>query len=461
MTERTNHPQGGDGRDTGHPGSPPGGRRTDRVRAGLRRTLRPGTDEPSAMNGHGAISDLLATYQLRALQRQGVLRLGLVFAGTAEFLLFPPAVNAAASYTVLALYAVYAVVVLAFSWNDATPRHVEWAVPVVDLPVLAVLLTLPGGYSDPDWNNPFTSDWLLMVVIMSAFQLRSLVTAVTGVLATAFYAVMSTVGHLQDGSFHYTFGHTLTIALVSLAAVFLSRIQQGRVRRIADLAHGRASMLAITMSIMERDRRDLAETLHDGPLQNVLAARLDVDEASEAGPSEALRRADEVLQDAARQLRSSVTELHPSVLDQAGLRQALDDLAAKWAERGKFTVEVNCNVSSAGPETDRLLYNCAREFLTNVVKHARARHVEVRFEVDAAEVRLSVSDDGVGLPPKLLEERVAQGHIGMASQQLRLEEAGGTLTVTANVPTGTRVEVRLPRGPGQRAAAGPEGAGAA
>ncbi|MFB7056455.1 sensor histidine kinase [Streptomyces vinaceus] len=395
-----------------------------------------------------AKSGLLGLHQRLALKRQAALRLGLTCSAGVEFLLYHPRVNHTTTATMMTAYTVYAVGALILALRDVAVRHSAWAVPLVDLPVFAVLLSVSGAYSDPDWSNPFTSVWLLMVVIMSAFQLRPAVTAVTGALATVFYCVASIVGHAHASpDLHFTLGHALSIALVSLASVLLSRIQQSRVRHIAELAHHRASMLATTLTLADRERKTLAETLHDGPLQSVLAARLDIGEAAETAPQGALDRADEALRDAARQLRSSVTELHPSVLDRTGLRQALTDLAHRAARRGKFTIEVNATATSAGRTTDRLLYNCARELLTNTVKHASATHVDIRFDVRGPYAHLTIADDGIGLPLEILEERVAQGHIGLASQHLRLQEAGGTLTIQPGSPTGTLIEIRLPVDP--------------
>ncbi|MET8755169.1 ATP-binding protein [Streptomyces sp. NPDC004667] len=404
-----------------------------------------GGDDLLRDHDRDAITRLLVEHQWLALHRQAALRTVLVLAASAEFLLFPPRVNGGATGVLVALYVLYAVVMLVHAWRKGPFPRVAWAVVLVDLPVLALLLTVSGTYSDPGWANPFTSDWLLLGVVLSAFQLRPVVTAATGAAATAFYCIASTVGHAHAApDLHFTIGHTLSLGLVSLAAVFLSRIQQSRVRQIAELAHRRTAMLAASVAIAERERRELAESLHDGPLQSVLAARLDVDEATEAAPHEALERADEALRDAARQLRSSVTELHPFVLERGGLRKALGELTDRAGRRGKFTTEVICTAPTAGYEADRLLYNCAREFLSNAVKHADAGHVVVTFEVAGAQARLSVADDGVGLAHSVLKDRVAQGHIGIASQRLRLQEVGGNLTVRSNAPTGTVVCVRLP-----------------
>ncbi|MET8751667.1 ATP-binding protein [Streptomyces sp. NPDC004667] len=392
-----------------------------------------------------AISDLLVAHQWLALHRQAALRMGLMLAASTEFLLFPPRVNQHATGIIMTLYACYSVVMLVYAWRQGPLPHVAWAVPMVDLPAFALLLGVSGTYSDPNWDNPFTSDWLMLVTLLSAFQLRPAVTAVTGGAATVFFCVASGVGHAHaEPDLHFTFGHSLSLAMVSFAAVALSLIQQSRVRQIADLAHRRAVMLAANLSIAERERRDMAESLHDGPLQSVLAARLDVDEVAESVPHEALERADEALRDAARQLRSAVTELHPFVLERGGLQQALHELAQRAGSRGKIATEVVCTARSAGYEADQLLYNCAREFVSNVVKHADAEHLVIRFELDGSEARLTVADDGAGLAQGVLEQRAAQGHIGIASQKLRLHEVGGTLTVRPNTPVGTVITVRLP-----------------
>ena len=58
---------------------------------------------------------------------------------------------------------------------------------------------------------------------------------------------------------------------------------------------------------------------------------------------------------------------------------------------------------------------------------------------------LVVEDDGRGFPVAQLPERLAQGHIGLASQRHRVEAAGGELVVTSGGTRGTRVEIRLPQ----------------
>jgi two-component system NarL family sensor kinase len=95
-------------------------------------------------------------------------------------------------------------------------------------------------------------------------------------------------------------------------------------------------------------------------------------------------------------------------------------------------------------EQDRLLFSVARELLTNVVRHAEASHVTVSLHDSDGERVLAVVDDGRGVDPRVLTERLARGHIGLASQRVRLESAGGQLDLGPRPDGGTSAVARLP-----------------
>jgi two-component system NarL family sensor kinase len=99
-----------------------------------------------------------------------------------------------------------------------------------------------------------------------------------------------------------------------------------------------------------------------------------------------------------------------------------------------------------------LLYRTARELLANVAKHARAGRLVVTLAMVGDTARLSVADDGVGVggvgvggrDGLDLGHRLGEGHIGLASHALRVEAAGGTLTVAPGATAGTLATVELP-----------------
>jgi signal transduction histidine kinase len=93
---------------------------------------------------------------------------------------------------------------------------------------------------------------------------------------------------------------------------------------------------------------------------------------------------------------------------------------------------------------DALLYRTARELLGNVVTHAGARSVTVGLALAGGRARLTVADDGVGIADQAVQHRLELGHIGLASHTLRIEAAGGTLTLHPGRASGTVVVVDVP-----------------
>jgi two-component system NarL family sensor kinase len=96
---------------------------------------------------------------------------------------------------------------------------------------------------------------------------------------------------------------------------------------------------------------------------------------------------------------------------------------------------------------DALLYAVARELIGNVVRHAEAHRLRVSLTTTDGWRSLAVEDDGRGLDPERLGERLSEGHIGLASQRARVEAARGSIDIVARPGRGTRVEVRVPAGP--------------
>ncbi|MDF2255177.1 sensor histidine kinase [Streptantibioticus ferralitis] len=89
------------------------------------------------------------------------------------------------------------------------------------------------------------------------------------------------------------------------------------------------------------------------------------------------------------------------------------------------------------------MYCAAQELLDNVVRHSGATHAHVTLVCDTGTLRLTVTDDGVGTDRAHLRQRLSAGHIGSASQRVRVEAAGGRME---HLPTddGTRIRITVP-----------------
>jgi two-component system NarL family sensor kinase len=240
------------------------------------------------------------------------------------------------------------------------------------------------------------------------------------------------------------------LALLCLCSYTVSRVQQRRLVSIAELTASRSLLLADVMTAEERERRRIAEALHDGALQTVLAAKQDLREAIRAnGDKSGVARASELLVDVSNDLRQVTRELHPSVLDEAGLAAALQTLADSFSERTGVPVDCSIDYPQRHP-FDATLYGVARELLSNVARHANAHRVVLELFDEGDGVTLNVRDDGVGMDPADLSRRLREGHIGLASHRARIETLGGTVEFRP-VAHGTWVAVRLPIGVGQEA----------
>src|SRR5919202_447781 len=122
-----------------------------------------------------------------------------------------------------------------------------------------------------------------------------------------------------------------------------------RTELVGRLAAERSRLLADTLEAEQRERRALAESLHDHALQNLLSARHELEEAGEGTSHPALDRADRALAETVAQLREAVFELHPYVLEEAGLKAALRSVAQQAATRAGLQLALDLRYENGHP----------------------------------------------------------------------------------------------------------------
>jgi signal transduction histidine kinase len=204
------------------------------------------------------------------------------------------------------------------------------------------------------------------------------------------------------------------------------------------------------LAVQEEERRGLARELHDELGQCLNAIKLDAT-AIRSAPSaaEALERAQAIIDVSSRMsdaTRGLVERLRPVALDELGLADALRHLVSQWQRRNpgvRCTLELRSGLDGLGEEINIALYRVVQECLTNVARHAGASAVEVRVEgapSAAHELRVSVRDDGVGMPAAT-GRRTGLGLIGLRE---RLDALGGRLEVASHSPRGVEVLARVP-----------------
>jgi two-component system NarL family sensor kinase len=329
-------------------------------------------------------------------------------------------------------------------WVHLRPASTRLALlaTVVDIALISVLAVLSGGA----FSHARLAFFLIPVAV--AFRFRPSVTAAAAVASTLAYVVQAVAHPARGvtGATRFIATQAGFLAWVGLACAALSLLLARRTRLLAANADERSRLLADALDAEQRERQLLAEALHDEALQNLLSARHELAEAAEEVDHPALERADGAVAATVGQLRDAVFELHPYVLEQAGLQAALRSIAQQTAVRGGLELTLDLRYPDRNAH-DALLFSAAREVLSNVVRHAHAKHLTVRLAQVEDEVALAVADDGQGFPVERLAESLANGHVGLASQRVRIEAAGGRLEVTSAAGEGTRVAIRLPAAP--------------
>ena len=231
------------------------------------------------------------------------------------------------------------------------------------------------------------------------------------------------------------------------------------VKRSVDTERLRAMIAAA-----DAERRRWARDLHDQTLQALGGLRVLLASALRRDDPElneqAIRQAIEDIEIETDNLRGIITDLRPSILDDLGLRPALDALIERRRESG-LQIDADIDLGDAypgggirpqrlvrdesallAPELETTIYRLVQESLTNVAKHARASGCQVRLQLDEEFVSIEISDDGVGFDP------TSRGSgFGVPGMEERVYIAGGTLQI-ASGEHGTVVQARIPvRGP--------------
>ena len=213
----------------------------------------------------------------------------------------------------------------------------------------------------------------------------------------------------------------------------LNRTLEERVaQRTAEVQRRTAERQALACELIQaedRQRRRLAQVLHDNLQQLLVAARMKVGRLGKRTADQTLREqlkdVEQILAESIGESRSLTLELSPPVLNEAGLAGGLQWLAQQMEDKHGLCVGVEIDpAAEPGDEVSRVfLFQAVRELLFNVVKHAQAASARVRLtRGEGATIRVDVGDDGVGADPA----RQAWG-FGLASVHQRVEILGGHL----------------------------------
>jgi len=198
-------------------------------------------------------------------------------------------------------------------------------------------------------------------------------------------------------------------------------------------------------------RRRVAESIHDGPVQELVSLDMMLEAARRAVSRGDAARAQETLEEARRLternvevLREEIIGLGPYAFDELSLDAALEQCLPVWSRRYDFAFEVSLERIDLPSDICGALFGIAQEAIANAGRHSGANNVTLSLRGTGDKVELRVVDDGHGFRGSSPLAAGEAGHIGLASMRERAEAQGGELEIDSD-EHGTSVTARLPR----------------
>lgn len=227
--------------------------------------------------------------------------------------------------------------------------------------------------------------------------------------------------------------------------------QRAQLLAVAEQQAAQLRHLAAELTQAEqRERRRVAQTLHDHLQQLLVAAKMRVDRLQAMASDEKLRKAvkqvAELITDSIEASRSLTVQLSPPVLHDRGLVPALEWLSRQFQHEHDLRVEVEADepIEPLDDHIKDFLFQAVRELLFNVVKHAGTNTARVSVGRTDETVRVTVADSGKGCEPTEVLGRPANAGFGLFHLQQRAEFLGGSFDIDARPGNGCRMTLTIP-----------------
>jgi PAS domain S-box-containing protein len=261
----------------------------------------------------------------------------------------------------------------------------------------------------------------------------------------------------EDGEIIWVQVSAAPLDLPDASAVVITQDITERKRAAEELEDANRQLRILSRQlfhIQEEERRHLARELHDEIGQTLTAAKINLKIIAPDVPTEVAGRLDDsvrLLDRLLRQVRELSLDLRPPLLDELGLVPTLRWLVDQQAQRAGLRVTFTANVDGLeiNPDTQTACFRVAQEAITNIVRHAGAKHVAVEVWCEAEHLTLRVCDDGAGFESAGIQQRTTQDFtLGLVSMKERALLVRGGFEVQSTPGKGTEVRAWFPMAPG-------------
>jgi two-component system sensor histidine kinase UhpB len=218
--------------------------------------------------------------------------------------------------------------------------------------------------------------------------------------------------------------------------------------KVQELLQHKSDLLQRLYTAKEDERLALARELHDEMGQTSTAIRTEVAVLQRIGrlhpeADESVKRIGESAQHLSQMTRQMLHRLRPPALDSMGLEQALMSLCDNWQQNAQTLCEFKVPTLPEGLNDYACVtvYRIVQEALTNVTRHANAKHVRVELTLDSQGLNLNIEDDGQGMADT---QAVHQG-FGLLGMQERVASVAGRMSISSKLGLGLRLAIQIPK----------------
>ncbi|QNP51335.1 PAS domain-containing protein [Hymenobacter qilianensis] len=194
------------------------------------------------------------------------------------------------------------------------------------------------------------------------------------------------------------------------------------------------------LTTQEEERKRIAEALHNGVGQLLYATKLNLE--NRAGGNSSRVSALALLEEAIKATRTISFELTPGILQDFGLKSALEELVKRIPHAGLHVhLYMKGDFDKLPQQLEVSVYRIVQELLNNIIKHAKARETFVHVVHEDGHIFISVEDDGQGFEPA--QAKAKHSGIGLTSIRNRVDLLAGTLSIDSRPGRGTIVSIEL------------------
>ena len=218
--------------------------------------------------------------------------------------------------------------------------------------------------------------------------------------------------------------------------------------KVQELLQHNSDLLQRLFTAEEDERLALARELHDEMGQTSTAIRTEVAVLQRIGrlhpeADESVKRIGESAQHLSQMTRQMLHRLRPPALDSMGLEQALMTLCDDWQQNTQTVCEFKVPTLPEGLNDYACVtvYRIVQEALTNVTRHAHAKHVRVQLTLDSQGLNLNIEDDGRGMA----DTQAVHPGFGLLGMQERVASVAGSLSISSKLGQGLRLAIQIPK----------------